>query len=90
MYSGDYDLITTNDMEAQYVIGIASDEPLPPFKASLFNGEAVLKKQIADLRELITETVRTDVTREIKSSRTYKIGDAIVKRLRGVKKLFNA
>lgn len=90
MYVGGYEDITHTDIEAQYIIAVASDNEVPAFKTSLFNGDDVLKRQFDAFRELVTETVKADVTREIKSSRTYKIGNAIVKRLRFVKKIFNA
>lgn len=89
MYIGNNNYIV-NDEEAQYLIGLASDAELPSLKPSLYGGETVLKHQFEALRKMVTQMVTADVTREIKNSRTYKIGDAILKRWRRIKKIFGA
>ncbi len=89
LYTGNYDGITHTEIEAKYIIALASDGAVPLFKTSLFNGETVLRNQFDAFRELIAQKTKADVTREIKNSKTYKIGDAIIRRLRLIKKLFN-
>lgn len=88
MYAGNYDEISRTDIKTQYMIALASDGAVPVFKTSLFNGETILKHQFDAFRELIAQSAKADVTSEIKNSRTYKIGDAIIKRLRLIKKIF--
>jgi ubiquinone/menaquinone biosynthesis C-methylase UbiE len=88
MYIGNYDEITHTDIKAKYIIALASDGAVPAFRTSLFNGETILKHQFDTFRELIAQNAKADVTSEIKNSRTYKIGDAIIKRLRLIKKIF--
>ena len=88
MYTGNYDGITHTDIEAKYIIALASDSAVPLFKTSLFNGETVLRSQFDAFRELIGQKAKADVTHEIKNSKTYKVGDAIIRRLRLIKNLF--
>jgi len=89
MYTGNCDGITHTSIDAKYIIALASDGAVPSFKTSLFNGETVLRNQFDTFRELIAQKAKADVTSEIKNSKTYKIGDAIIRRLRLIKKLFN-
>jgi len=89
VYLGNHDEITHTSMEAKYIIALASDDAVPLFKTSLFNGETVLRSQFDAFRELIAQKAKADVTHEIKNSKTYKIGDAIIRRLRLITNLFN-
>jgi ubiquinone/menaquinone biosynthesis C-methylase UbiE len=88
MYKGSYDKLEHGEFDAVYLIGIASDGELPKFKTTLFDGSPVLKKQFEAFQELVTKTVVADVEREIKSSRTYKLGFTLMKPFKMVKKLF--
>lgn len=87
MYKGGYTEISKAEFEAVYLIGIASDATIPPFKTTLFDGQLVLKEQFAAFQHLVTETVKADVTQNIQSSRSYKIGNALVSPYRALKKL---
>lgn len=89
MYQGGYDEIKRAELEAVYLIGIASDGELPHFKTTFFDGQPVLKEQFAAFQELVTETVKADVSKEIKSSNSYKVGHVLISPLKFIKRLFN-
>lgn len=88
MYIGNNGNTIDTEAEAQYLIWLASDDELPSLKPSLYGGETILKQQFEVFRKMVTQAVTADVTREIKNSPTYKIGDAILKRWQGIKNLF--
>lgn len=89
MFQGDYDEIRKAELEAVYLIGMASESALPAFKTTFFDGQPVLKEQFAAFQDLVTETVKADVTREIRSSNSYKIGHTLISPLKFIKRLLN-
>jgi len=62
---------------------------LPAFKTTFFDGQPVLKEQFTAFQDLVTETVRADVTKNIKGSTSYVIGHTLISPLKYLKRLFN-
>jgi ubiquinone/menaquinone biosynthesis C-methylase UbiE len=89
MYQGGFAQVIKSELEAVYLIGIASDVELPAFKTTFFDGQPVLKEQFTAFQDLVTETVRADVTKNIKGSTSYVIGHTLISPLKYLKRLFN-
>lgn len=93
MYAGAYNAIEEVDIDALYSISIASDSDLASIKMSFFDGEDVVKRQQTELLDYttfqVTENVATEVSRQIKSSLDYRLGNALLSPLRILKRLLN-
>ena len=89
MYQGGYAEIKPAELEAVYLIGMASDGDVPGFKTTFFDGQPVLKEQFAAFQDLVTETVKADVEKEIRGSNSYKIGHTLLSPLKFIKRLLN-
>jgi len=89
LYQGNYTEIKKAELEAVYLIGIVSDADLPSFKTTFFDGQPVLKEQFVAFQKLVTDTVKADVTKELKASNSYKVGHVLISPLKYIKKLLN-
>ena len=97
-YYGNYTEINDSELEALYIIGIASDYQFNSPAVSFFDGDLVLKSQFKELEDYVTYQVTHNVTNhvtqkvtsEVMNSRRYRIGNAIIKPLVLLKKIFNA
>lgn len=93
MYAGGYDAIKEVALEALYSISIASDNDLPSIEMSFFDGEDVVKRQQKELLDYttfqVTEKVATEVSRQLKSSLDYRLGNVLLSPLRILKRLLN-
>jgi len=113
-YKGDYAAIRSAEMEAVYLIGLASDAPLPKLKTSLFDGAAVLQKQFELLSRNVTdvvtaavaarvthevtekvsrevsERVERETTKKMMETRSYKIGNRLIRPFVALKKILHA
>jgi SAM-dependent methyltransferase len=87
MYAGDYDAISHGPWGALYNICIAADRPVDgPVSASLFDGDAVLKKQFKELEDYVRGTVREETVAGMKQSIEYRIGALLLKWLPFIRK----
>jgi ubiquinone/menaquinone biosynthesis C-methylase UbiE/dsDNA-binding SOS-regulon protein len=62
MYNGDYDGIGNNDVGAQFLVALASDNELPQLKLTLFDGQQVVQKQIDDVRDQVMAFMQQQAT----------------------------
>jgi|CXWL01.1.fsa_nt_gi 2-polyprenyl-3-methyl-5-hydroxy-6-metoxy-1,4-benzoquinol methylase len=77
IYKGDYKEIKNDTGDNRlYCIAFASDEPLPPIKNSLFNGQSVFAEAVSAKGKIVTGTI------------SYKLGHAILYPAKLIKKLF--
>jgi len=77
-YKGDYRAISTDTGEDRlYCIALASDNPLPPVKNSVFNGQSIFAEALTAREQLVMQTI------------TYKLGHALLYPAKLIKKLFN-
>lgn len=90
LYKGDYLNVDRTELEAVYVIALASDGPLPVFNASLLDGAEVLKGQFEAFRLEVTKDAVDVTTRELRSSWSFRIGHFILSPVRLIKSLFHA
>jgi len=76
-YKGDFREIShDNGDDRLYCIALASDEPLPPVKNSVFNGRSIFAAALAEREKMVTGTI------------TYKLGHALLYPAKLFKKLF--
>ena len=90
VFKSDYTAVDSSGMNAVYVVALASDGPLPPFNDSLLDGAEVLRRQFEDYRIEVTKDAVGNITREIRSSWSFRIGHFILSPMRIVKKIFHA
>lgn len=89
-YRGNYTEIGEEELEALYIIGIASDRPVSSLATSFFDGDLVLKSQFKELQDFVTYQVTQKVTRDIMNSKRYRLGNALLKPFVLLKTIFNA
>jgi len=89
IYEGDFrEINPAKSFSPKYVLSIASDTALPEYKKmSAFNGQNILIMEQQELLEKNRTQVREDTIRWIKSSWSFRIGEAIVAPARMVKKM---
>ncbi len=90
VYEGDYQSINASALEPVYLIALASDAPLPTLGASVLNGDNVLKMQFEQFRLEVTKDAVDTITRELRSSWSFRIGHFILSPVRLIKSLFHA
>lgn len=79
LYQGNFSRIREAKLEAMYLIGIASDREVLEFQPSLFDGQPVLDRQFDD--------IRNQVRLEIQSSRSFRLGHALLQPIRFLKRI---
>lgn len=89
-YNGNYDAIQHTGMQAVYNLAIASDSFVAYPGSSLFNGEAILRKQLQDEKDYAVYHAALDADKNARQSTSYKVGHAITRPFAALKKLFNA
>ena len=88
-YEGDFTEIKPEKrFSPKYILSIASDKVLPEYKKmSAFNGQNVLIMEQQELLEKNRIQVREDTIRWVKSSWSFRIGEAIIAPARILKKM---
>lgn len=89
VYKGSYETVSRLEMEPVYIIGLASDGPLPEFNASVLDGAEVLKMQYEAFRIEVTKDAVAVITKEIRSSLSFRLGYFILSPLRLIKHLLH-
>ena len=90
VFKGSYQAVSRAEMEPVYIIGIASDNALPEFNPSVLDGAEVLKMQYEKFRIEVTKDAVAVITKEIRSSWSFRIGHFILSPVRLFKKLSHA
>jgi len=82
-FNGDYSSIEAKNFNPMYIISIASDIDLIEYnKMSYFTGQTINNKNIEEVLKKIKKEVREDTVKWIKSSRSYRLGNILLRPFR--------
>lgn len=90
VYTASYTSVKHTTMQAVYILALAGNGPLPHVNTSILNGAEVLEHKFEAYRIEVTKDAVAVITKEIRSSWSFRIGHFILAPVRLIKRLFHA